>query len=280
MSSLPALPKALTACSEAQRIGPAVAAVVGAGSALLALRGASNVAEERGGQLKTAIDRAAEGWVLGMLQSQFPKDRFLAEEAFDADPRWDVGDSTYWTVDALDGTRSFMEGFDGFCVQVAYVVRGKPVIGVIHEPVRGCTYVAASGAGAFVLSPSQGPRVLSTRVVPAASALRFVDSLIPGGVVGAWFQRASAHFVECGSIGLKACRIVVNEGDVYAKAFRYRLWDVAPAQVLVDEVDCRLSDFSGNPLDYSGAQLSFESLLVVPAALRDIAVVELSAPQR
>ena len=76
-------------------------------------------------------------------------------------------------------------------------------------------------------------------------------------------------FVECGSVGLKICRVVEDAADVYAKRFTYKLWDVAPGEVLVREVGARLGSWRGEPIDYSGARTHFESVLVATAPLYD-----------
>src|SRR5689334_7013531 len=116
-----------------ERLAVARQAAEGAGAALMRLpRGVR--AEEKGDQLKTAADQAAEGWVLSFLKACYPNDPILAEEDFESSgAEWNAP-ASYWTVDALDGTRSFAEGFDGFCVQIAYVANGSVRVGVVHEP--------------------------------------------------------------------------------------------------------------------------------------------------
>ncbi|MEY4547275.1 MAG: 3(2),5-bisphosphate nucleotidase CysQ [Pseudomonadota bacterium] len=273
------LPKALADSPCAQRLQAAVEAVASAGAALLSLRGAQVRALEVGSQLKTSVDQAAEGWVLGLLRGTFPDDRFLAEESFAETGSWIPGAEPFWTVDALDGTRSYVEGFPGFCVQVAFVQGGQPLFGAIAEPVAGRFYVAGAGLGAYELDTQGGARRLAPRrgtTWPAAP--RFVDSTRPGGRVGQLFAERGGRFVECGSIGLKACRVVTDEADVYAKAFRFRLWDVAPAEVLLRETACGLRLWSGQAIDYSGRSIEFENLVAAPEPLLQPLLERLARP--
>ena len=111
------LPIGLRQCPWGARIQVAVEAVMSGGAALATLRGAQIQGKELDSQLKTAVDLAAEGWVLGLLRGSFPEDRFLAEELYAERPEWSVDDRPFWTIDALDGTRSYVEGFPGFCVK-------------------------------------------------------------------------------------------------------------------------------------------------------------------
>ena len=258
------LPEPLARCPWAQRLDVAIAAVRGAGAALMELRGTITGEEAAGGQLKTSTDLAAEGWVLGFLEGSFAGERFLAEERFEHDGVAWPGAARYWTIDALDGTRSYVEGFDGFCVQVAYVEDGEPVFGVIGEPVTRAVYAGARGAGAWRIDEQ-------TVALPAATAqlragLRFVDSTPPKSKL---FTQHAGQFVECGSVGLKICRVVEGAADVYAKRFNYKLWDVAPGEVLLREVGAVLRTWDGEAIDYAGRRTHYPTLLATSRALYD-----------
>jgi 3'(2'), 5'-bisphosphate nucleotidase len=253
------------------RLDVAIAAVRSVGAALLELRGAVVGVESTGGQLKTSADLAAEGWVVGFLDGQFPGELVLAEERFDrAGAPW-VGARDYWTVDALDGTRSFVEGFDGFCVQVAYVADGRPRLGAICEPVTRAIYAAAEGAGAW----RDTERLRVAAATSFAPGFHYVDSTRPDGPVGALVSRYAAELVECGSVGLKICRVAEGRGELYAKRFDYKLWDVAPGDVLLREAGGVLSTWDGTAIDFAGARTHYPTLLATPAALARIAIAEL-----
>lgn len=263
------LPADLAASPHRARLEAALSAVRAAGAALLDLRGTIVGAEAGDGQLKTSTDLAAEGWVLGFLRGAYASDRFLAEEEFEAARVPWSGARDYWTVDALDGTRSYVEGYAGFCVQVAYIEDGVPVLGVIAEPVAGHVYAGARGAGAWRIGRDGAVRLTGSAATARRDGLRFVDSTLPGGTVGSLYARLHGRFVECGSVGLKICRVVEDSADIYAKRFRYKLWDIAPGDVLAREVGCALGTWSGAPIDYAGTQTHFETVLAAPRALYD-----------
>jgi 3'-phosphoadenosine 5'-phosphosulfate (PAPS) 3'-phosphatase len=269
-----ALPESLRSGPFAVRLEVAIRAAASAGAALLSVRGSSGTAVEQGDQLKTSVDKAAEGWVLGWLEGEFPNDPVLAEERFSAaGVDWEPPHS-YWTVDALDGTRSFAEGYAGFCVQLAWVEDGVPQIGVIAEPVSGVVYAGVRGGGAFRLEGATNRR-LSPLLRPP-SPPRFVDSIPPKGIVAGWIARTSGTFVECGSCGLKLARIAEGAADYYAKRFRYRLWDVAPGHVLLSETGGKLSQWDGSAVDFRGPRVEWDSLLISAASTFDAAVAELA----
>jgi 3'-phosphoadenosine 5'-phosphosulfate (PAPS) 3'-phosphatase len=263
------LPDSLRSSPWADRLDVAVAAVRAAGAALMELRGTIVGEEAAGGQLKTSTDLAAEGWVLGFLQGRFADDIYLAEERFERGGVPWPGAATYWTVDALDGTRSYVEGFAGFCVQVAFVEGGAPRIGVIGEPFTGAIYVAAEGAGAWKLAPDGVTQLRGATAVTRAPGLRFVDSTRPGGPVGRLFAARQGQFVECGSVGLKICRVAEGAADIYAKRFNYKLWDVAPGHVLLNEVGGELGTWEGQPINYSSTRTHYTDVLAARRELYD-----------
>ena len=41
-----------------------------------------------------------------------------------------------WIIDPLDGTINYANGIPFFCVSIALVEAGRPVVGVIHDPIR------------------------------------------------------------------------------------------------------------------------------------------------
>ena len=257
------------------RLEAAVHATVSAGAALQRLRSYGITgAEGAGGQLKTSADEAAEGWVLGYLRARFPGDVFLAEEEFERTDRAWTPPAAFWTVDALDGTRSFVDGFPGFCVQVAYVQDGAVVLGAIFEPASGACYLAVEGAGAYRWEP--GGECVPLHVEAAPERPVFVDSTRPQGLPGAWFSLRGAQFLECGSIGLKICRVAEGSAHVFLKSLRYKLWDVAPGELILAEAGGRLGLWTGAPIDYQSGQVMFDGLLAAPAALFDALVDDLA----
>jgi len=270
------LPAALTNAADHARLAAAIIAVRGAGAALVAVRGSTGKGREEGDQLKTAIDRAAEGWALGYLEAAFPEDTFLAEERFDASGGVWGGASSYWTVDALDGTRSYIDGFDGFCVQVAFVRDGAPVVAAIEEPTAGATYVAIAGAGAYLLHGGTCTKLSRDALSGWPEAPRFVDSTPPGGPVGALSATHGGRFVELGSIGLKALRIADGRADVYAKELRFKLWDAAPADLVLRESGGRLGTWSGAPIPYLGNEVALRRILAAPNGLFELCAAELA----
>jgi 3'(2'), 5'-bisphosphate nucleotidase len=271
-----ALPATIEKSEWADRVRAARDALESAGAGLLSLRGKSHSTTDVGGQLKTSVDRAAEGWVVGYLRAAFPADRFLAEEEFDAGARWTPAES-YWTIDALDGTRSFVEGFDGFCLQAAFISGGRVRAACVHEPVARATYLAAEECGAFRIDDSGERRLKISARTAWPNVPVYVDSTRPSGPLGMLLESHGARFLESGSIGLKICRVADGSADLFVKALAWKLWDVAPGQLILEEAGGRLGLWNGAPVNYESGEVRFKNLLAAPDGLFQIVAADLHA---
>jgi len=265
-----------------KRLQIAHAGVESLGAALMSLRGKDFPAHESsGGQLKTAVDKAAEAWLVTYLRSFFPADQFLAEEKFEESKiAWDAP-PCFWTVDALDGTRSFVEGFDGFCVQVAYIVNGTPILGVIHAPVWQTTYWAIAGYGAYKEYKNEGPKkLILSHYSGWPSEVVFTDSTYPQGIVGQLMNMCNGRFLECGSFGLKICLVAEGKAHVFAKEVTFKLWDVAPGDIVLKEAGGSLGFWDGTKIPYGSREVFFENLVASPKNLFQYVIQSLSDLKR
>src|SRR5919106_560074 len=100
----------------------------------------------------TEVDHLVEALILDAIRARSPGDALLAEEtgghAAAAGHAATSGVGRVWIVDPLDGTINYANGIPFFCVSIALVEAGRPVVGVVRDPTRGETFAAALGAGA------------------------------------------------------------------------------------------------------------------------------------
>ncbi|MFN7923968.1 MAG: histidinol-phosphatase [Bryobacteraceae bacterium] len=79
----------------------------------------------------TIADREAERVMREMIQREFPDDGILGEEFGRHKP-----DAEYeWVLDPIDGTKAFVSHTYLFGTLIALRRKGRPVLGVIHNPI-------------------------------------------------------------------------------------------------------------------------------------------------
>ncbi len=105
----------------------------------------------------TEMDIAAEKLISGYLAEHRPDDGILGEEG----GATEGSSGIRWVVDPLDGTVNYLYGLPTWAVSIAAERDGETLVGVVEAPLRGETFHAVRGRGAFL-----GERRLSCR--PAA----------------------------------------------------------------------------------------------------------------
>ena len=81
----------------------------------------------------TAADEAADALISAGLRAAFPDVPLVTEEQ--AITHTQDGD-TFLIVDPLDGTKEFIKRRGDFTVNIAYVVDGVPIRGVVYAPAK------------------------------------------------------------------------------------------------------------------------------------------------
>ncbi|HLR46731.1 MAG TPA: inositol monophosphatase family protein, partial [Deinococcales bacterium] len=93
----------------------------------------------------TRVDEELERRLVTFLQEEFPGSGILAEEG--SEHR--LGADDVWVLDPLDGTRNFIRQHPGYCVSLALVREGRPVVGLIYDITADALYTAVRGGGAY-----------------------------------------------------------------------------------------------------------------------------------
>tara|TARA_Y100001949_G_scaffold167862_1_gene165955 strand:- start:330 stop:1109 length:780 start_codon:yes stop_codon:yes gene_type:complete len=186
---------------------------------------------------------------LAKLQTGLP---IVSEE--DLLPETNSGVGQYWLVDPIDGTASYAEGFAGYVTQVALMERERPVLAVVFAPHSQDLFVAVKGGGAYC----NGTRL----PLAPSSSLTLIDNYpTPRGVAADLYNELSfRRYLECGSIGLKICRVAEGTADVLLKAIQVRDWDIAAPHLILQEAGGCLVDSRGKDITY-GAQRRHQGLV-------------------
>ena len=107
----------------------------------------------------TEMDIAAEKLITDVISARRPQDGFLGEEGASTEGTSGVR----WVIDPLDGTVNYLYGLPTWSVSIAAERDGETVAGVVAAPMRGETYHAVRGGGAWATGPWEGERRLTCR---------------------------------------------------------------------------------------------------------------------
>ncbi|MFJ6081563.1 inositol monophosphatase family protein [Streptomyces sp. NPDC092369] len=110
----------------------------------------------------TEMDIAAEKLITDLISARRPGDGFLGEEGASSEGTSGVR----WVIDPLDGTVNYLYGLPTWAVSIAAEQGGETVVGVVAAPMRGETYHAVRGGGAWARGAWEGERELACRPAP------------------------------------------------------------------------------------------------------------------
>ena len=79
----------------------------------------------------TIADKLAEEIMRELIKKEFPEHGILGEEFGEEDPNAEYK----WILDPIDGTKSFICGAQSFGTLIALLKNGRPVLGVINQPI-------------------------------------------------------------------------------------------------------------------------------------------------
>lgn len=225
--------------------------------------------KEAGGRSPvTKADFEADAYIRGRLQELFPRDKILSEET---ENHLKDYSGRVWIVDPLDGTRIYTEGKDGFCVIIGLCIDGVPVLGVVYAPIKDELYYAEKGKGAFLKKGNtvQQIKVSKINVLFQAKAIIKTSKIreSPWNKVAQLKVKENFDLSECGA-GIKMAKVAAGEIDFYIDAiFSPCKWDTCGPQIILEEAGGRMTDLSGQPLDYKQQNSKWENPLLVSNGL-------------
>jgi 3'(2'), 5'-bisphosphate nucleotidase len=196
-----------------------------------------------GGQFKAKADRLAHAALSERLQALAPELPILSEE--DDSSQVLTRPERYWLIDPIDGTASYVQDYDGFVTQVAFMQGGQPCLAAIQAPALALTYVAERGKGSYC----NGERL-------ALGEGAKLDVLIdnypePRGIAWAAYTGLGfSRYIECGGISLKICRVADGTADLFFKNVLVKDWDLAAPHLVLSEAGGVLKDIHGCEVSY------------------------------
>lgn len=232
----------------------AVFAAKKAGKHLLGRLGKANSREKGPGDWVTEADLESQSLIFEEIRRRFPSHALMGEEADASEVPWKRG--WCWIVDPIDGTKNFIHRLPSFSVSIGLFLDGRPLVGVVYDPLMDELFSAVRGEGAWLngdpIQPSgceslERSLLVSSfpaRVGPQSPELRRFNKVV---------QRASMR--RLGSAALNLCYVACGRLDGYW-ASTLSLWDIAAGMLVAEEAGVAITGLDGGPFDYSSTCFS------------------------
>jgi 3'(2'), 5'-bisphosphate nucleotidase len=210
----------------------------------------------------TEADLASERVIVKMLMAAFPDIPVVSEEtvpeagfACPTAPR-------FWLVDPLDGTKEFVARNGEFAVLIGLIEDGRPVLGVVHGPAIGLTYIA-HGPGTAMMRRDGGAFAPIRARAPVADGVVVVHSRSHENSrrLAEYFQdKPVLDRLKCGS-ALKFGVLAAAEADFYPRFGTTMEWDTGAGQAVLEAAGGHVFGLEGEPLRYGKPGLKNDGFL-------------------
>ena len=195
----------------------------------------------------TEVDQRAESIIINEIRKHYPTHGIIAEESTPINPEAEI----QWYIDPLDGTTNFVHGYPHFCVSIAAWQKGKPLLAVVHDPMRDETFEAKNGGGAF----------LNRRRLRVSNCAKVKNALFASGIppyrredldnfqkrMDACMRNADGYR-RGGSAALDLAYVAAGRIDAYWES-GLKSWDIAAGVLLVQESGGIATGLNGESID-------------------------------
>lgn len=216
----------------------------------------------------TLADKAADSLILAALKDEirtpFP---IVTEETFQEGETTVDAAQPFWLIDPLDGTKQFVAKRGEFTVNIALIVKGAPVLGVVHAPAIDATYWG-SPDGAFAEHGGM-VRAISVRPVPEDGLAAVVSRSHKTPETDAFLEHFTVTEEVSSGSSIKFCRIAEGAADIYPRFGRTMEWDTAAGHAVVTHAGGVVLKPGGTPLDYGKTGLDNPNFVVCSEALKE-----------
>jgi 3'(2'), 5'-bisphosphate nucleotidase len=229
--------------------------VIRAGLAILAIdRDRLGVEGKADGSPVTQADLAADRVIvagLAALRSDIP---VVSEESAGATTRLD---GSFFLVDPLDGTKEYIAGRTEFTVNLALIVDGTPLLGIVSAPAMGILWRGVVGTGAERLTIAPDGRITDTTPINSRPLPRPGEPWIAAVSRSHGDARTEAFIdarpgVQRMTVGsaVKFGRIAEGAADIYPRLGTTCEWDIAAGHAVVSAAGGVVTDSAGQPIGF------------------------------
>ena len=192
-----------------------------------------------GGSPVSEADLAVDNYLRENLLAARPDYGWLSEESVDSEQR--LTRARVFVVDPIDGTVAFLKNRPHFTICAAVVEKGRPRTAVVFNPITGECFAARQGGGATLngaaIHVTDRDRIEGARMLgPKAS---FAEGWPPMDVT------------SYSSVAYRIALVAAGRHDAVVSLSVKRDWDLAAADLIVQEAGGLLTNEAGHALVYN-----------------------------
>ena len=198
----------------------------------------------------TAADEASEKIILRALAAIAPHIPIVAEEQCAAQGFPVFEGTTFWCVDALDGTKEFINRRGDFTVNIGLIIDGIPALGLVYAPAHNVLYRGAisptTGERSTILERDGVRSAMSVRPTPAGgiTVVGSASHQVKEAMEAFLARHTVKEMIAVGS-SLKFCLVAEGKADLYPRFGPTCEWDTAAGHAVLRAAGGSVKTFEG-----------------------------------
>lgn len=155
---------------------------------------------------------------------------------------------SFWLIDPLDGTKSFIEGSENYCILIALIHKTRPILSLILKPKTNEIYYGHIESKIYKNHTEFTPIICSENI---ALVSKHHGSSFDGQFINDNHLKGLAV-----SAALKFIAILEGRAGIYHRFENLNSWDIAAGDFLINHIDSKgvkgfMGDLDFNLINYN-----------------------------
>jgi 3'(2'), 5'-bisphosphate nucleotidase len=143
----------------------------------------------------------------------------------------------FWLIDPLDGTKEFINGYDDYCINIAFIKNNSPIFGMIFAPKLNELYFASEEIG-FNYEGKSLKQISSDGIQMAVSRFHHSEK------TQAFIENNHIRYTYPIGAAIKFGRMALGQIQIYPRFEGSKEWDTAAGQIIIATAGCNLIDLA------------------------------------
>ena len=206
----------------------------------------------------TVADETADKIIFDGLSKAFPDMVIVTEEQSDTHKNTA---NTFLIVDPLDGTKEFIRRRGDFTVNIAYVEKGMPIMGVVYAPAKGRLFITDDQGKSFEeMGPFQDDiigmrKAISVSMPDQDNLIAVASKSHRDQATDDYINKYKVANMRSAGSSLKFCLVATGEADIYPRLGRTMEWDTAAGQAILQGAGGKVVRFDNHEVLYYGKNI-------------------------
>lgn len=195
----------------------------------------------------TKADLKSHRIIVENLMKVFPNFPILSEESCKSfllkNP-----DDAFWCIDPIDGTKEFIDKNGEFTINIALILKKKPVLGLVLLPASNTLYYAIKSKGSFKIKNNKKKMIFTKKNIkkPIFAVSRSHINI----KTKQYLEKFESYSIKKVGSSVKLCLVAEGEIDCYPRLGPTSIWDIAAGHCILNEAGGKIFDEKNNLLKY------------------------------